>query len=85
MVLGTFLKRGRLIKYVSMRYVVKNGQTNVLSGNFRVEDGLERGDDLSPVHFQHVPLGRPGKENERLKLNVMYQLLLFAGHANLFA
>ena len=48
---------------------------------FHVEDGLEKGNALSLVHFQHVPLGRSNQENEALKLNVIFELLLLVGHA----
>ena len=48
---------------------------------FLVEGGLEKGDASSPMHFQHVPLGRSKPENEALKLNVIYQLLLLVGRA----
>jgi len=64
-----------------MSSFVKKGQTNVLPDTFRVEDGLEKGVALSPVHFQHVPLGRSKLENEALKFNVIYRLLLLDGHA----
>jgi hypothetical protein len=52
-----------------------------LSDTFNVEDGLEKENALAPVHFQHVLLGRSKQENEALKLNVTYQLLLLVGHA----
>ena len=48
---------------------------------FRVEDGLDKGNPLSLVHFQPVLLGKSKQENEALKLNVLYQLLLLVGHA----
>jgi len=52
-----------------------------LPDTFRVEDGLEKGNALTPVHIHPVPLGRSKQENEALKLNMLYQLLLLVGHA----
>jgi len=43
-----------------------------LPDTFHVENGLEKGNALSRVRFQYVPLGRSKPENEGLKLNVMY-------------
>lgn len=60
---------------------MKKGQTTFLPDTFRVEEGLEKGDALSPVLFQHWPLGRSKLENEALKFNVIYRLLLLVGHA----